>query len=189
MVGCGIERGTAVGPHFQTPESVCRNWPEFWNRAVDVARPRALVLLDGVWDMWDRKVDGRRVAMYSSALRRNLVGELARARRVTNRHHIPLILLTVPCLSPNAAEAAQVAPGLGDPRRIQWLNDTYAEFAKQHSDVTLIPFGAHICATRPSPLADGVHLSVPGAVEAWKWLTPQIQKVLDAHSTTTTTTP
>ncbi len=190
MVGCGIERGTPVGPRFTTPTSVCRQWPMFWNRAIDVADARALLLLTGVWDMWDRNVSGHHQAMYSSALRRNLLGQLERARTVAAHRNIPLILLTVPCLAPNAAEAAQVAPGLGDPHRVRWLNATYAEFAKQHPDVTLIPFGEHVCAIKPSPLSDGVHLSVPGAVDVWKWLTPQIQRVIDTHgSTPTSTTP
>ncbi len=67
-----------------------------------------------------------------------------------------------------------IGPRLAEPNRVEWLNEVYERFAAEHAGVTVIRFGQYLCDVRPSPLRDGIHLSIPGAVGAWGWLTPRI---------------
>ena len=82
FLGCGIEAGTPIGVRTASPEAVCAQWPEAWRTAIDVFKPRAIVFLAGVWDIWPRRVRGRTLNLYSPALEANVRASLRAAHRV-----------------------------------------------------------------------------------------------------------
>jgi Predicted acyltransferases len=174
ILGCGIGAGVPIDLKFASPARLCHQWPTIWRRAIRVFHPKAIALLSGTWDMWPRRVDGRSLPMYSNALRHSLFGSLETARGIAADAGIPLLELTMPCLHPTPAEIAGIGAGLGERKRVAWINGVYRDFARRHRDVVLLDLGTYACAHRPDPLEDGVHFSPAGARAAWKWLTPRV---------------
>ena len=142
FLGCGIEAGTPIGVRTASPEAICAHWPEAWRTAIGVFKPRAIVFLAGVWDIWPRRVHGRTFGLYSRALEANVRTSLRAARRIAARARIPFIILTVPCLHPTAAAVDRAGAGLDDPRRVRWLNRLYRQFATTTRGVELVDLGS-----------------------------------------------
>ncbi len=182
MIGCGLTRGTPLGPKFSSPTRICREWPTVWNRAVAVFRPRAIVLLTGTWDVWPRQIDGHTVRMYSRELRNAIHQSLAVSARIAARARVPFVILTMPCLHPTPEAQERIGEGIDEPRRVRWLNRVFRSFARSTADTHLIDLHAWSCNQAPSTLIDGIHFSPQGALAAWRWITPQIDQVLAPSS-------
>ena len=174
FLGCGIEAGMPIGVRTATPEAICARWPRAWRTGIDVFKPRAIVLLAGVWDIWPRRLHGRTLGLYSPALEANVRASLRAARRVAARAGIPLVVLTVPCLHPTAEAVGRAGAGLDDPRRVRWLNRLYRQFATTTIGVRLVDLGPYACRLPASRFTDGVHFSARGSRDVWTWLAPRL---------------
>jgi peptidoglycan/LPS O-acetylase OafA/YrhL len=186
IFGCGIVGGRAVDVDEFVPAPVCARWPHVWRNATTALAPRLVVYLPGPWDVLDRQVGGRRLPMYSPALRDRLHAQLDRARRIATDANAKLVLLSTLCLDPTAASFWH-GTGIDDPRRVAWVNTVYARYARAHPDsVRFVDLHRHVCAGRASSPTldghrltdDGVHLTKSGSRAVWRWLGPQLAAAL-----------
>jgi peptidoglycan/LPS O-acetylase OafA/YrhL len=185
MLGCGLAPGVPIGLAHFTSESVCGQWPAVWHRALEIFRPRALVLLVGAWEIQDRLVAGRTYPSGSPALGRLLRHQLGRAEATASAAGVPLVVLLQPCFGP--PDGGREFKHLDDPTAIRWFDRIETEFAAAHPDTVrtvdlnpiVCPGGRALDRLDGATLRDdGVHFTSEGATAVWRRLGPQLQATL-----------
>jgi peptidoglycan/LPS O-acetylase OafA/YrhL len=148
-------------------------------------RPEVVLVLSGVWEVYDKQVDGRRLdfgtpeydAWFSENLDR-LVGQLsASGGRV--------VFLTALC-NDRLLDITETALPENDEARVDHVNDLYREaVARQPDRAGIIDLHAKVCpggkyvseldgrAVRD----DGVHFTPEGADLVLQWLGPQVRSL------------
>jgi hypothetical protein len=179
--GCGLLPGTPLVSATGTTVK-CRPWADVFREGKEGFQPDVAVLMAGTPDLADRRIDGRVVRAGSPELATMLRRELARARRILSGDGTPLLLVTMACGAPDTFFNTEWSSTRSDPRRVEWLNSIWRQFAADHpADVRIAELGPVLCpgsdptsrarAARLRP--DGVTLSDPGVGLVWLWLAPK----------------
>jgi hypothetical protein len=183
-LGCGVLRGNAVlvQSKWVAQRQSCNDWPNRWQSYVDVFRPDVVVMLVGAWDTYDREVEGRRLEFGTPDADAYALGELKYAVDVLSSRGAEVMLLTTPYFEQRDL-AVSVEQARFDARRIDRLNELFAELAEERADrVTLLelcnlvtPSGDDETAINGIEMrGDGAHFTPEGADFVASWLAPRI---------------
>ncbi len=185
-LGCGIARGRVFTQGRWRPSlPQCENWPERWQQAVEVNDPDVSIMLVGIWELFDREVDGRHLRFGTPEWDAYLRGELDTALSILTAEGRTALVLSVPCYEYRPEQVLTWGPERGDQQRIAHVNELFAEaVARSPGDARLVDLNGFLCedgAYRDvdlggAPLTDdGVHLTEAGAHYVWRWLAPQVK--------------
>ncbi|MGE3620851.1 MAG: acyltransferase family protein [Acidimicrobiia bacterium] len=180
VLGCGMIDEAVVELPDPRRRRDCRGTVARWTSKIDTVRPDVVVVSSGAWEIVDARLDGERLVpgttRWDRELRRVLADLADRARRVEAR----LVLLTAPCFE-QAHDLDALDDDRNDPVRVAAYNEVLDEVAGVHDGVEVVDLGGWICpggeprTLAGAPLrADGVHLDLAAAQEAWRWLRPRI---------------
>jgi len=131
QIGCsfGVRGpGEWSGQGFFPQFGPCLNQFATWRRQENAFRPRALVVLMGYWDCFDREWDGRDVHIGEPTFDAYLFSRMELFVRTDGAGGIPIILLTVPYVDP-APFADGSAPPAASPQRHALINEMLARLA------------------------------------------------------------
>jgi lysophospholipase L1-like esterase len=187
LIGCGISGGTPTGFGAIPPISArqCDRWPVIWQDAIKAFHPRALVLVVGAWEMFDRNFGNQTLAAGSPALGRQLERRIDWARGIAAKYRLPLVLLSPPCFEPISTRMDDhYLATLADRSRQRWVQGVVTRYASSHSEaVRLIDLNQFVCPgghLRHELFGDGVHFTREGAAQVWKWMFPQLVPIVAA---------
>jgi peptidoglycan/LPS O-acetylase OafA/YrhL len=183
LLGCGVATGDRrYDGEWNAPLEGCADWPAEYQDLVKRVDPEVAVLLIGVWELFDQRVDGVELTFGTPQHDAYLRRQLEQARSILTARGARLALLSVPCYDATVEHAGTIGT-LNDATRVAHLNEVFAEFAQAHpDDVTLVDLHGLLCPDgRPHELvegqtmrADGVHFTGDGAIAVWEWLAPQL---------------
>jgi len=188
-LGCGISR--AGQPYergeLQPARSACADWPGAWTRAVEQFAPDVVVVLLGVWDLQDRRVDSGWLRLGTPEHDEYFVGELVTAIDVLGASGAPVVFLTTPYFKyPEEVSEPGRTFDENQPWRIDRLNSLYrqAVLARPGSaavlDLNTMVNGGDTYRDSIDGVRlrdDGVHFSPAGADLIAEWLLPQLVQV------------
>jgi peptidoglycan/LPS O-acetylase OafA/YrhL len=194
-LGCGLltegERifgtGSDGGVRSGRPDPHCLGWVEAWSAAVEENRIEVAVVLVGVWDTADWKLDGEDdwLSIGDSRVDGLLRAQLERAVDVLNERGAFVVLATTPEVGPGADGRAREARSLRDDhgRRVAAFNDLVREVADSRVGATVVEYGQFIDGLGPELsaqwLPDGIHPTEGVALDIWRaFLGPSIDDVV-----------
>lgn len=183
IVGCGIVRGNLVSVNKpEMPRTPCDDWPAEWQKDINTFQPDVSVVLVGAWEVFDHRVDGQVLSVFTDEYADFIKSELETGHRILTAGGRPMVLLTTPCMKTLQPGTQSDYPERNDPRRVDWLNGVLNDWAAQHDDVKVIDLHGFQCPTgqyqeeldgvKLSP--DGAHYTKPSAALVWQWLRPQL---------------
>jgi len=177
ILACGIVGGDVKTRHgVKAPSPECEDRMERWRAEVQQFQPQVVVLLSGLWDGMDHKVDGRMLEFGTPEADAYWLSEMQAA---------------IDLLSSRGAEVAILSAlyfpeeGLA-PERVDQLNTLYREAAWRNPDsVTFVDLNGFLYPTGELiPYIDGVnvrgdgyHFSQEGADMVGRWLAPKIGSI------------
>jgi len=179
-LGCTLsQHPVLVGNKTKPQPSYCRDFEDAVRSAVSSFQPDVAVLMAGTSELSDRRVKGQRLRLGTAERERDLDSELDRFRGLLRVGHVPLVLLTVPCVHPIAANGLPAPDVASDPGQVAWLNQVWMRYAQRHADsVRLVDYESFLCPSAAGPAGriawrpDGVSLGSEGALATWRWLAP-----------------
>ena len=190
-LGCGLAVQYLVfGSHQGTPNSACDSQLERWRTAVSHARPKAVVLSLGAWEVFDHVVDGRVLSATSPEYAAYLRGRLETAGEILTADGAQLLIPTVPCYDQPSFRLNGIddmAPYRNDPARARAINRVLHQYAQGKPGVTIVDAASWLCPDghyTPSRDGvrirdDGVHFTHAGGALFWNQvLMPAIEKRL-----------
>lgn len=184
LIGCSIIDAGLVAENFaQIQNPACKDWFKIYDDLFQAMHPNVVVLMLGPWELFDRQVDGVKVAIGSPHFADIMTAQLEKELAVISRASARMLLVTTPCYEPTNAATYQ-AETWTSRLRIEALNRIWRDFATAHKrDVTLGDLGRFVCPKGTvrrsfdgSPLrSDGIHFTRSGAETIWQWLRTQIE--------------
>jgi hypothetical protein len=203
VIGCGlVVVGLVTNLGTTAPETgglrdsqliQCSTWPRRWRNDETTFHPDVSVLLDGVWEVRDREIDGHWTHIGEPAFDRQELAALNRAVDVLGSTGSKVVLLTCPYLSQPEQADGQPWPD-DNPARVNTYNRLLDKVAAEHRGVEVIDLGAYVSpGGRYSPVVDGIdvrdpdglHFSLAGGKFVAPWLLPQLYSVGVAHRSET----
>jgi peptidoglycan/LPS O-acetylase OafA/YrhL len=195
-LGCGITPEPRVidGVTLQQPAE-CPPWSTIWPQEVTQAKPEVVALFVGIYEQFDRVVDGHALRFGTPEYSAYLTRSFDNMRQAVARSGARVALVNAPCrkildlgTSPDPAIA-------NDPARIAWINSWAASYAADATHATsLIDLHRFVCPNGYQNDLDGVrlrddglHFSVAGSSLVWRWLGPQLRLAADQRATGTPT--
>jgi peptidoglycan/LPS O-acetylase OafA/YrhL len=184
IVGCALFAGNRTFASVDTDGGTqCAPWRADRDRWLQQFDPEVVAVLSGVWETYDKVVDGRTLAFgspeYDAWFATQLDGLVAQVSAGGAR----VALLTAPCNQRPEALSGDKLPE-DQPARIDHLNDLYRAAAARHPDAAaVVDLHEHVCprgayAADLDGVAlradDGVHFTPAGADEIRRWLYPQL---------------
>ncbi|HEY3013962.1 MAG TPA: acyltransferase family protein [Nocardioides sp.] len=195
QLGCGLAvQYLAFDGKQGDPNETCDDEFENWRNTVARAKPQAVLLSMGAWEVFDHVVDGRILTATSREYADYLTGRLTEATKILTAGGAHLFIPDLACYGQPSAElqGVDIAGIRNDPDRIAAVNDVLYGFARAHPDqVTVIRVSDWLC---PDGVYqdeidgvrvryDGVHYSSPkeggdqGGATAWRQvLMPAIER-------------
>ena len=159
----------------------CAEWEPRWTQEVAREEPDVVVLMLGLGELYDRRVDGRVVRFGTREYRDWLYREVDRRRELVKGHARRFALTTVLCMRISADAANTTTAVANDPDRLGWLNDTIRAYGTAHPDVSVLDLYSTVCANGFTEEEngvklrdDGLHLSERGAALVWDRLGPAV---------------
>jgi peptidoglycan/LPS O-acetylase OafA/YrhL/lysophospholipase L1-like esterase len=187
IIGCGVVRGQqVVGGTARTPSARCEDWPNRWAADVRTFDPDVAVIMIGAWEVFDRKVGDRVLAVGTPEWQRYLLDEMETGLGIVGARGAPVVLLTVPCYSEPERQLGQPASERNDPKRVAAVNRALQALVARHTRrLHLIDLGGFLCPGGKDAgtidgvkmRRDGVHFTPEGARVVWRWLGPQLLDV------------
>jgi len=148
-----------------------------WERAVAKAKPQAVLLSIGAWEVFDHVIDGKIQGVTTAAYTRYLKARLTQAYQILTSGGAHLFIPNVPCFAePRKGEVRDnFADIRNEPERGEAVNEVINTFAANHKDTTVIDDASWLCPGGENEKTkngveiryDGVHYSVPGGAMAW----------------------
>jgi hypothetical protein len=185
IVGCGIAGGRA-DRRQEFGGITCDTWPQEYAAAVDAQRPRLSMLVVGAWETLDHHTpDGRVLRVGSPEYRLLLYDRLDKARVILTRHRARMVIALAPYFAVQYDSDTAYGRYQDDRTRIVWVDGVLQSYAAERR-IPTVDFCALLCPTgslrskidgiemRP----DGMHFSPVSAVVAWRWLAPQLRRVM-----------
>jgi lysophospholipase L1-like esterase len=190
ILGCPLFAGDRIADGVPTDGGPqCAAWRADRGHWLHEFRPQVVAVLSGVWDVYDRAVDGQVLTFASPEFDRWYARGLDALIAELSSTGARVALLTAPCNDrpdPNGAVLPE-----NDPVRTEHLNELFRAAARRNPrrsalvDLNrfLCPGGAYVAARNGVTLRrdDGVHFSFDGAALTGKWLLPRLQKLADAR--------
>lgn len=184
IVGCSLFPGERVsGSQVTDGGPQCKIWRDDRKRWLAQFRPDVVAVLSGVWESYDKVVDGRRLVFGTPGFDRWFSGQLEELIISAERIGARVAFLTVPC-NRRAEGVTAVEPPENDRRRLAHLDALYRSAAQRHPGVaSSIDLGGYVCRggrfdTRVDGVElrsqDGVHFTLDGAAVVWRWLLPKL---------------
>lgn len=186
--GCNLFDGDRIDPSgfINDGGEWCAGWRQDREGWLQSESPAAVVVLAGVWETYDRMIDGHRLAFGTPAFDAWFGADLDALAAQFSRHGARTVILTSPCYRRTGVNDVDL-PENSD-RRIDHLNDLYREAADRSAGtISVIDLHRFICPndnfleTRDNVSlrsADGIHFSDTGARLTLDWLVPQIEAIL-----------
>ena len=163
--------------------SSCPEWESRWTEEVAREKPDVVVLMLGLGELYDRRVDGRVLRFGTPEYRDWLYREIDHRRELVKGHARRFALTTALCTKISADAATPTNTVANDPDRLAWLNDTIRAYGTSHPDVSILDLYGTVCAHGYTEEEDGVrlrddglHLSERGADLVWKRMGPAVIK-------------
>jgi peptidoglycan/LPS O-acetylase OafA/YrhL len=172
---------------YAPPDDYCYGWEHRWADAVTHHATEVALVLTGVWDTADWRLEGddewRSIGdpLFNDLIRTrlNLVVEILTERGAY------VLLGTTPQVGFGADGTAREARGIGDDHaeRIATYNEMVREVADRHPMAGVIDYGAFIDGLGPEQsaawLPDGIHPTFDHALEIWEvFLGPAVEDVV-----------
>jgi hypothetical protein len=197
VVGCGLvtqgevniqgmNQLEAGGWGFDRRFIRCNTWPKRWSNDVARFNPDVAVMLDGPWEVRDRKIDGTWTHIGEPGFDRMEENALETAVRVLGSRGARVVLLTCPYISEPEKPDGMPWPA-DDPRRMDLYNDLLRKVAAQHPhSAKVIGLGAYLSPGGHFASvidgvdvrdADGIHLTLEGGMFVQRWLLPQLDSI------------
>jgi peptidoglycan/LPS O-acetylase OafA/YrhL len=186
-VGCSLFPGVRTFNGQSTDGGPqCAPWRAQRDRWMAGFHPDVVAVLSGVWEVYDRVIDGKTVPFGSKAYDAWFSSKLDALIDQFHRGGARVALLTVPC-NERPDPVTGPAPPENDDRRVDHLNQLYRDAARRHPDSTtlvdvheyLCPGGNYLSSLHGVPLRiDGVHLTHDGGAQMWTWLLPQLDALV-----------
>jgi peptidoglycan/LPS O-acetylase OafA/YrhL len=188
ILGCPLFTGDRVFDGVETDGGAqCAPWRADRDRWLHEWKPDVVAVLSGVWDLYDRVVDGRHLAFgtpeFDAWYSHNLDALITKLSSTGAR----VAILTVPCNDrPDTVSGDQLPEN--DPTRVAHLNGLYVAAVRRNPQAAaLIDLDSFVCpggkfvSTRNGVSVradDGVHFSVDGAQLTGTWLIPRLQALV-----------
>lgn len=185
--GCRLTRGRI---RFTLQVGDACPWPALWRRAVHDHRPKVVVLISGVWDLFDvRPLSSKQwLVPGSKAWARYYEATLEKALDVLSSTGAHVIIPTIPFVSGSTAGPGTFQASSQDPSRVRAANAVLARVAAKNKDRVVAPdlnrylspdgrYQQSLGAV-PTVRSDGVHFTVPGADLVGSWLAPRVARFL-----------
>jgi len=194
--GCGMARGNPVrfAGQVRDDSPFCRQGAaEVWRPYVDSIRPAVVVVLEGLWEVVDRRHDGQWMHLGEPVFDRFLERQLDESLDALTSRGAAVALVTAPYYSTRERPDGGAWPE-SDPMRVNRWNALLREVAARHGrrvrviDVNrlLSPHGtyARVVRGRVVRSEEGIHLTVAGASLVGDFLAPRLVELahLDARS-------
>ena len=164
----------------------CADWEPRWTQEVAREKPDLVVVMLGLGELYDRRVEGRVLRFGTPAYREWLYQELDRRRGLVAGHARKFALTTALCMRISADAANPTTAIANDPDRLRWLNETIRSYAGAHPEVTVLDLYGTVCADGYTDAADGVrlrddglHLNEGGAALVWQRIGPQMVRAAE----------
>jgi lysophospholipase L1-like esterase len=192
IIGCPLFAGDRIANGETTDGGTqCAPWRADRPRWLRQYRPDVVAVLSGIWDTYDRVVDGRRLAFGTPAFDRWYSRQLDEFITRMSSTGGRVALLTAPCNERPDTVTGDPLPE-NDNTRIDHLNQLYRQAVKRNPDAAaVVDLHGYLCpndkflTTRDGVTLredDGVHFSDAGATLTSKWLLPRLQKLSHASS-------
>ena len=182
-IGCGIGRGGEI----HSPFNHCDNWAERWPAMLDEFRPDIVLVLDGVWDLFDRRfLDGEGwVGPNDPHYQEWLLGEYQQAVDVLTSRGATVAWLTSPCVVETDQSGTFAGTEVFEPERVRILNaEVLPELnATRDEALTMIDLFSWVCPNdtftqtfggRDGGRPDGLHFTEEAATTISDWLGPKL---------------
>ncbi len=172
-LGCGLRSRVLQRTDLDAAKPECDGWQDRWADVVQEEAPRATILMESVWEMYDVVRSGVSAPPGSSEYQQTVTSAIREAIEVIRPPQGgPVYLVGVPC---HGATHEFYAPTLNDPVRQQHLNAILQEVARGTPDVHFIDLTPLTCrdgdpVTEVNGTAlrtDGVHWTDAGAEYFW----------------------
>jgi lysophospholipase L1-like esterase len=189
ILGCPLFAGDRIADGVPTDGGPqCAAWRADRAHWLHEFRPKVVAVLSGVWDVYDREVDGQTLAFGSPEFDRWYARGLDALIAELSSTGARVALLTAPC-NDRPDPTGEPLPE-NDPTRTAHLNHLFRAAVRRHRRTSalvdlnrfLCPGGAYTATRDGITLRrdDGVHFSFDGAALTGKWLLPRLQKLADA---------
>jgi peptidoglycan/LPS O-acetylase OafA/YrhL len=183
VVGCSLFAGDRTFDGDETNGGTqCAPWRAYRARWLQEFKPDVVAVFSGIWELYDKVVDGRDLPFGSKAYDTWFSGQLDQLIDQIHASGAHVALLTVPCNESTDPVSGPSKPE-NDGNRVDHLNQLYRQAAARHPDSTsvidlhgfLCPNGNYLSSLDGTDLRiDGVHLTSEGAALVRKWLFPQL---------------
>jgi hypothetical protein len=178
IIGCSLIRGDVQLSNgtFASPDTndECRVREQIWGDAVATHRPQVVLVLPGVWDAHNHRVNGQLLVLGTPAARAYWLSELRRVADLLGAQGAHVVFLTTPLFPPGAyITPARVA-------ELNSLTRTVASERPGHASLIdlnhfLYPNGQWVPYINGINVrGDGYHFSREGALMVGGWLAPQL---------------
>jgi lysophospholipase L1-like esterase len=187
FAGCRIVRGK-----IRYPDQIGRDcrWGRFWRSELREYQPPVVVLISGVWDLFDVKPHGstewlipgtRKWARYYETM-------LERAVEILAADGADVVVPTIPYVRGVAAGAGTNPASSYDPDRVRAANKVIKRLARRGDPDFLAPDLNRFLSPSgdyqdglgsiPAVRSDGVHFNDQGATAVGRWLAPKLTRLL-----------
>ena len=187
QLGCGTllaERHVDGQTFPNIPE--CAEWEARWTQEVASSRPDLVVLMLGLGELYDRRVDDGVLRFGTEEYRAWLHDEIDRRRELVPEDSGRFALTTVPCMRVSSGAADRHGQIANDPDRLAWLNDAIRSYGAEHPSVPIIDLHGTVCADGYVESVDGVvlrddglHFTEAGSALVWEKLGPLLVAAAD----------
>jgi peptidoglycan/LPS O-acetylase OafA/YrhL len=179
VLGCSMFPGERVFGTLRTDGGPqCKDWRDDRDRWMREFRPDVVAVLSGVWEVYDRIVDGRTLRVGTAAYDRWFGDQLDAFIAKVDSYGGRTVFLTPPC-NRRERDITGVQPPENDPRRLAAVTQLYRAAAVRAADkAAVVDFAARVCPSGRYDADlrsdDGVHYSGPGAEILRQWLFPRL---------------
>lgn len=172
QIGCGIGRGGSRRNH-NNPEVIpkeCQTWETEWPTFIDRDKPDVVIVVDSMWDVTDRQLDGDRTwrAPGDPTYDAYLTKEFARAADTLHLRGTPVVWLTQPAIDLGRDENPNRDYPAERPERMERMNAIVRDVASTRPWMKVVDFAAYAAtwpggALDPVMRPDGMHLTAETA--------------------------
>jgi len=181
LEGCGILGGvlTASSGLSRDLDVECGGWQRKWTASVNHDRPQIAVIEIGAWEVFNIKVDGRKLAFGTPAWDQYFDQQLAQGISILKKSGAQVALLSVPCYQPTTDGWAE----RGDRSRTSHLNTLLDDAANADPRrVFMIQSAAQFCSDpevegNTDYRWDGTHFAGKGAAIEFQAIAGQLMAI------------
>jgi hypothetical protein len=182
IIHCGFVRGEVwLQDRFEAPGQDCLQSRDRWRAEVERLRPDVVLLLPGLWDGRDHRVNGVELAFGTAAARPHWLSELRSLVDLFGSRGAHVVLLTTPLFPPGhhaSISDQRVAELEALVRRV--AGERPGAVSVMDLNQFLYPAGSfQDFIDGINVRGDGFHFSLEGAVMVGEWLTPQVSALGD----------